>query len=36
MSIYRKYDDKEYMRSLLDNEELIFMYYKDIDTDDEV
>lgn len=31
-----EYHDKEYMCSLLDNEELIAMYYKDIDTDDEV
>lgn len=30
-----EYHDKEYMCSLLDNEVLIAMYYKDINTDDE-
>ena len=30
-----EYHDKEYMCSLLNNEKLIAMYYKDINTDDE-
>jgi hypothetical protein len=30
-----EYHDKKYMCSLLDNEKLIAMYYKDINTDNE-
>ena len=31
-----EYHDKEYICGLLDNEKLIAMYYKDINTDDEI